>query len=181
MVKYKKLGNTYNLYIKSASEFQDILKIHPSLWIATSAPLNAFELNSTFLKYFNSNPNTRITYIEIQQAVKWLIEVLSNYNGINDKLDHICLDWINREHPDGSIIFSETEKILNRIGCDNLNEISLEQIGAVKAEVEKYPVSESGVAIVDAASTEELKCYMQHVIDVTGGEDHITGVKGVGA
>ena len=181
MVKYKKLGNTYHLYINTALQLQDILKIHPSLWIATSAPINAFDLDTVFLNYIDcSEKNSRLIYSEVQQAVKWLIEVFRDYSGIDEKSDQVCLDRINKEHPDGETIFSETKKILSRLNSDNSDVISLEQIRAVKSEVEKYPVSENGVAIVEAAPTDELKCYMQHVIDVTGGEDHTSGVKGVG-
>ena len=181
MVKYKKLGNTYHLYINSAMQLQDILKIHPSLWIATSAPINAFDLDIIFLNYIDcSEKNSRLIYREVQLAVKWLIEVLSDYTGIDEKSDQISLDRINREHPDGETIFFEAKKILAGIGNNKLDEISLEQIRTVKSDVGKYPVSESGVATVEAASTDELKCYMQHIIDVTGGEDHASGVKGIG-
>ncbi len=181
MVKYKKIGNTYHLYIKSALNIQDILKIHPSLWIAMSAPISAFNIDLTFLQYIDETEgNGRLIFQEVQRAVKWLIEVLKDHEGINSGADCLVLDSINRDNSDGELIFVETKKILDRIDGHNQDRITLEQIRGVKSEVEKYPVSENGVATVDAASTDELKKYIQDIINVTGGEDHLSGIKGVG-
>ncbi|MCP4177730.1 MAG: hypothetical protein GY756_08185 [bacterium] len=177
-MKYKKYGASYHLVINNTKDLLEILTLHPSLWISTSAPLQSFIIDKTFLNYIDTDANGRIICSEVKNSIEWLSQILKEYCGINESLDYFKLEWLASEK------LEDCEKIINTVNnilkiTDKESEINLDQIQTIKAEVEKNPVSESGVALIDAAKSKEISEYMQLVINVTDGEDHPSGIKGV--
>ena len=178
MIRYKKYGGTYHLSIQNSDDLVNIPKLDSALWVATSAPLSAFELDKDFLKYIDSNNDGRIICKEILSVINWLTAIFKNSNGINTASDKFKLEDVNSEHADFDKISLTVSKIQNRLN-NSCDEISLSQVREIKNEVEKNPVSEAGVAIVDAAEDDKVKTFMQHIIEITGGVNHPTGNKGV--
>jgi hypothetical protein len=177
-MKYKKYGASYHLVINNTNDLFEVLTLHPSLWISTSAPLNSFTLDKAFLNYVDTDTNNRIICSEVRTSIQWLSNTLKDHQGIDNAYDYFKLEWLASEEVE------DCKKIINTVNnilkiTDNESEINLEQIQAVKANVEKNPVSESGVAIIQAAKNSEIADYMQLVIDVTDGELHPSGTKGV--
>ncbi|HJO94352.1 MAG TPA: hypothetical protein QF753_13200 [Victivallales bacterium] len=176
-MKYKKYGASYHLVINNTKNLLEILNLHPSLWISTSAPLYSFTLDNTFLNYIDTDGNKRIISSEVKSSIQWLTKNLCTYEGIDNASDFFKLEWLSKDNEDCKSIINTVNNILKI--TDNSAEINLEQIQTVKADVEKNPVSESGVATIDAAEEEEIADFMQLVINVTGGELHPSNAKGV--
>ena len=178
MAKYDKHGGVRHLRIETADDFKSIIDLHPALWAATSAPISSFNINKNFINYLDTDKNNRIICEEVINAVDWILGVLSEYSGINNKEDKIQKKWINNAHQDSKSILTAIDKI--KFNTNNSDEcISYEQVLEIKSNIEKNPVSESGIAILDAVHSNDIKDYMKLVIDITGGEEHPTGSIGV--
>ena len=178
---FRRYGRSYHLRIETAADLQNILELDEAHWVATNAPVRTINCDEVFLKLLDSDGNGRITCQEVKEAIGWLGHVLKDQGGVAEGSSNLRLSAINTATGAGLNIHGSAEKILVRLGACEKDEVTLEQVRQIKAQVESMPISEAGVVLPQATEDAEIKDFLADVIAATGGTPHPSGTVGVGA
>jgi len=178
---FKRYGRSYHLKIDTAADLEKATELDEALLVATNAPVNGINCDSTFLQLLDSDKNGRITCREVKGAIQWMLGILLDHTGIDGHSDTLALDAVNAETPEGQKIRNAGLKILNRLGQPESGKITLEQVRQIKAQQEATPVSEAGVVLPHAAGDEAVQQFISDIIATVGGAPHPSGEQGVGS
>ena len=176
---FRRFGRSYHLRLTSADELGQILDLDEAHWVATSAPIDTINCDATLLELVDSNSDGRIRCDEIRLAVRWLLDLLTNADGIGQPGAVLQLDAINTEQPEGRRILESAQRMLHRLGQDEAKSITLEQIRLVKSDVESRSVSEAGVVTADMADDPKIARFIDDIVACLGGVPHPSGAMGV--
>lgn len=78
----RNLGRTPKLEFKSEKEIRSLSYIDEALWTATCANIDYINCDKVFLRYLDRDRDGLILCHEVKSAVKWLDNVLSDWEGI---------------------------------------------------------------------------------------------------
>jgi len=174
---FKRMGRSYHLRIESANDLPAVIELDETHWVATSSPLNALNLDESFLRFIDIDGDGRITCADVKTAASWLLTVMSDTSGISDANTTVSLASINGEHPDGSRIIETAKRIIRRTPGSG-QQVNLQQVRELKRAFEANPVSEEGVVLPQAAPDGDLRRFIDSIVSVTGGTAHPSGAKG---
>ena len=71
-VRFTKYGKIHQLVIETPDDLEALLGLDEALWVATSAPIDAFRCDADFLAYVDTDRNGRVYTNEVKEAVRWL-------------------------------------------------------------------------------------------------------------
>ncbi|WFB34324.1 hypothetical protein P3T73_09135 [Kiritimatiellota bacterium B12222] len=171
---FKRYGTSYHPLIKTASDLQEALQLDESLWVSTSAPIRAFRMDPEFLKYLDSDLDSRVKCGELEEATHWLFAMLKEHSGISEASTTLKLEHLQEQNPEALEIISLLKQI-----APGKTAVELKEIRQWRKRLEEKPVSETGVVLPDASSDEKIRSFLKQLIDVTGGVAHPSGKKGV--
>ncbi|MCK4850012.1 MAG: hypothetical protein KAT11_01615 [Phycisphaerae bacterium] len=176
---FRRYGQSYHLHIATAAELMAVLELDQAHWVATNAPINAINCDRTFLSLMDTDKNGRIICQEVRNGIGWLLEVLGDHEGITQASERLRLGAVNCDNPEGKKIHEAAAKMLRRLGRPDAEEITLEDIRQIKAQVESQSVSEAGVILPEAAEDAQVREFISEVIATVGGVEHPGGALGV--
>ncbi len=171
-MKFKSYGRSYHLRIDTAEDLRNILEFDEAHWVVTNAPVDTMNCDRTFLKLMDSDNNNRIMCLELEQEISWLLNVLRDYSGMTPENETLKLEAINTDSEDGARIRDAVRKILAKVGERDSGEVTLDQVRWIKTREESASVSEVGVVLPQAADDDEMRQFIQDIIDTVGGADH---------
>ena len=166
---FRRFGRTYQLELADAADLAHALDLDKAHWVATSAPIASLRGDPTFFNFVDIDNNSRIRASELEQAIQWLLEQLSDTVGIAQHSDVLHITAINTHTTDGVRIRTATVKMLDTLDQPNGTQISLGQIRSIKSRIEAMPVSEAGVVLPQATQDETVRQFITDVIATTGG------------
>ncbi len=178
-MSFRRYGRSYHLHIETAAELQSVLELDQAHWVATNAPINTINCDGTFLTLMDTDKNGRIICQEVKDGIVWLLEVFSDHEGISKGSRRLRLGAINYDNPQGKEIHEAAVKMLRRLGRGDAEEITLEDIRQIKAQVQSQSVSEAGVILPEAAEDAQVSEFIGEVIATVGGVEHPGGALGV--
>ncbi|KPK86166.1 MAG: hypothetical protein AMJ81_01930 [Phycisphaerae bacterium SM23_33] len=178
-IAFERFGRSLHLLIETAEDLRRVVELDEAHWVATGAPLANFNCDVTFLNLVDTDRNGRIMCFEIKDAVVWLLRNLRDTSGVAAGSGTLRLDGINTDQEEGRRIRDSAAKILARLGTPEAEEITLETVRRVKAQVEGTPVSEAGVVLPEAADQPEIRQFITDVVATVGGAPHPGGARGV--
>ena len=112
-MEFKKVGAAYQLVINNGNDLADALGLDDALWVAMSAPVNAYTCDPKVLGYIDAVKLGSITTESVKEAIKWLLDVYADREAINDSFDgKLYLDKLTDSDTAGQIRHS-AEYILN--------------------------------------------------------------------
>ncbi len=173
-MNFKRYGSSYHPVIRNAADLRAALDLDKSLWVATSAPISAFRMDPEFLKYLDSDADLRVKCGELVDAVAWLFRMLKDPQGIDTASSTLRPADLNPDHPEAQKIAT----LLKQIFPDK-SEISLKEIRQWRTQLEKRPVSETGVVLPDAAGDPLGRAFIEDLLKVLPGVPHPSGQPGV--
>ncbi|MFP4105724.1 MAG: hypothetical protein ACLFVU_06485 [Phycisphaerae bacterium] len=177
---FDRLGRSYHLRIADASDLQTALHLDNAHWVSTSAPINSLNLDRTFLELIDADGDGRILCDDVRACIRWLLDTLSDYSGIDCRSDVLRFDSVAGDSTDGRLILDASRRILRQMAPgDADSSVSLSQVRQVRREIESKPVSEMGVVLPDAADDEEIRQFLLDVRGSVGGAPHPSGENGV--
>ena len=176
---FKRFGRSYHLHIRAARDLEHIKALDDAHWLATGAPVSSLNLDATFLSLVDSDRNGRIMCFEIREAIAWQLATLRDAEGVRPGNLALRMDRINTECADGRQIHASATKILRQAEAPGEGVITLDQVRAVKQQVEENPVSEAGVILPSAPGAEEIRPFLEDILDTVGGVPHPSGSPGV--
>ncbi len=107
--RFARYGRTRHLRIADASDLRQILALTRTRWIATAAPISAFDLAPAFLAELDTDRDGRILPHELRAAIDWTLSVLDRYTGLDASKEEVDPANINGGHPDGERVLRAVE------------------------------------------------------------------------
>ena len=178
-VAFRRFGRSYHLNIESAKDLEHVLDLDEAHWVATGAPIDTINCDATFLELLDVDDNGRIMCYELIGAIRWVLDVLKDPAGLDEKRGTLKTDALNVEHPDGEKIRLSVRKMLAQLAKPRGRKISLDEVREIKRQVEETPVSEAGVVLEEASEDAEVRAFISDVLSTVGGVPHPSGTDGV--
>ncbi len=176
---FDRFGRSYHLRIATAEDLRAVMELDEAHWVASAAPIESINCDLTFLQLVDSDHNGRILCYELKDAIAWLLANLRDTSGMGSAGSTLRLAAVNADQPDGARVIAAASKMLSRLGAEEAEQITLEQVRKIKAHVEATPVSEGGVVLPEAAAEPAVRQFIEDVIATEGGEPHPSGAAGL--
>jgi len=178
-MRFQRFGRSLHLRIANADDLAAACGLEPAHWVATGAPVGAFNADATFLRLLDTDANGRILCFEVVQAVRWLGKVLRDRDGVAAGSTVLRLEAIDTDDDDGRRVHESASKMLASLDAADAGEISLDQVRRIEHAVEATPVSEAGVVLPAAAQDEQIRQFIGDVVATVGGAPHPAAEPGV--
>ena len=178
-MRFKKLGETYQLRIETADDLAGVLELDESLWVATSAARNVFRCDPKFLELVDADGNGRIYTVELKQAVRWLLDRLLDASTLAEGADTLPLSAIRSDTPETHALVHSARYALESLGKGGSETISLAQVRAFAADMLSRPLNGDGVIRPDAAGDPQTADLIRDVTTCVGGVRDASGRDGV--
>ncbi len=177
---FRRLGRAKHLQIRSADDLQNALCLQDELWVAISAPLTSLQADPVLLELLDTDSNGRLFATELRAAIEWTLDVLDYHGGMDTGWDAVRTADVKESHPDAQRIVPSLQKMLTRLGKNDTDPLTIEEIRAIKVEVASQPVSEVGVILPEAArEDQDLQTFIEDVIWTIGPASHPSGKGGL--
>ncbi len=178
-MKFVKYGKSFQISIGCSADMRDVLELDEALWAVTGAPVDAFNTDPAFLRYLDSDGNSRIRTDEVKTAVAWCLETLSELSGFDACSDSVKVSDINANSPDGPGLIATAEYISGQFPEDS-GVVRLDKLRSCMSTLRDKPLNGDGVIVPESAESEEIREYICAAIEGTGGVADISGKTGVG-
>lgn len=176
---FHKVDGIPQLRIESAEDMLSILKIHESRWMATSAPVELLNTDDEFIRYIDTDENSRIRTDEIETAVTWLFSLLTDYSELTIGCDKISLSEINEKTEEGKNIIGTVRHLCGSSRTECSDSITLEEIRNEKGIYADSLANGDGI-IPPPEDDPETAEFINTIITAVGGTADITGKTGIG-
>ena len=161
---FRHFGRTCQLRIETAEDLALVPELDEAHWMALGAPVESLNCDAGFLAMVDSDHDERIMCFDVCEAVKWLFEHLRDTSGIADASTSLKLDAIDTDSASGRDIHDSAVMILQRLGANGDETVTLDQVRQVRDMVEKNPVSKTDVVPGDIGLTEKLLLYQGYLL-----------------
>jgi hypothetical protein len=176
MITFQLLGRSKQPQIQNSNDLLGLLDLDDALWVATAAPCVAFRLDPVFLAHVDADGDGRIRSDEVRGAIRWAFANLKDKTSVRSGNDALLLSSVDPAGPEGAAVLDGARRILGDLGQPGASTVSLAQVRAVRAAEEARGLSAAGRVLPTAAGDDAaLSAFLQHVVDVTGGEPHPLG------
>ena len=179
ITSFDRFGRSFHLKIRSADDFERVLELDETHWVATSAPVSSLNFDDVFIHLLDKDDSGRILCGEVRRAIRWTLDILKDRTGVSAGDNQLQLTAINTDHPDGGLVASASANMLRQLGDAKDKSISLDQLRQIKGRLEAQPVSEAGVTLPAAAEDAGIRQFVEDIVASLGGVDHPSGEKGV--
>ncbi len=170
------------MVIESGLDLQGVLTLDEALWVAMSAPVDAFRCDSKFLKFIDSDNNQHIGSDEVKRAIQWLLDQLPDHAAITPEFAGTLQLSSIASTDIGKALVASAKYILTDLEISDQESISLEIIRKFQNVVKTRPLNGDGVLSLNAATVSKLPqmraCIADAVI-ATGGTEDADGTIGV--
>ncbi len=176
--RFQRFGRTNHLRIDSWQDLEAVLELDEALWVATTAPTATINCDPVFLDMMDTDRDGRLRADEIKAAIRFLFENLSDRSGITPGNTRLELGAVEGESETGARIRTSAGKILRRSGS-TADSITLEEVRAIKTEVQQGGLDEAGIVLPEAADDARMRRFIEDIIATVGGRPHPAGAEGI--
>ena len=177
--RFTKIGRTYQLDIVTAVDLRIALDLNEALWVATSAPVDTLHLDALFLKLVDSDHDGRLKPPELKDAIRWCLEVLCDFRGLDAGDESLALASINTRAEDGKRAHEAATQLLLQQANEGATHVSLDQVRQVRLQIEGMPVSEAGIVLPQATDDRSIRQFVEDLTATVGGVEHPSGAMGL--
>ena len=156
--RFVRYGRTRHLRIADAEDLRHVLTLTRTAWIATAAPISAFNMDKAFLAALDADGDGRILPNELREAIAWTLAVLADHSPLDAASDWIEPEAVAHAHPDG-------ERIVRAVGI--AREIAPESttIGRTQLEVAVDHFAQRSAAEAQATDPPAILTSIRKKID----------------
>lgn len=178
-MRFQKIGGSRQLVLDRAEDLEQIPVLDEALWAVTAMPVEAIIMDKEFLGFLDADGNGRIRPEDLKNAIQWLISVLNDYSGIDQKSDHLQLSALNPDHPDTAVLRASAHLVLGNLGAEDKTQISLAQVRDKKSIIAAG--NNNGDGIITPANTEnpEIARCIEDIITCCGSKQDLSGEPGI--
>lgn len=177
--RFRRTGRAYHLDIATAADLRTALDLDEAHWVATSAPVDTIHLDPLFLKLVDSDSDGRIKSKELMDAIRWCLDVLSDFRGLNAGDQRLAPGAINTGTEDGKRAYEAATKLILQEADEGDSLVSLEEVREVRKRIERMPVSAAGIVLPEATDDRTTRQFVEDLIATMGGAEHPSGAMGL--
>ncbi|MCQ2396109.1 MAG: hypothetical protein MJ106_00215 [Lentisphaeria bacterium] len=185
-MRFNKVGKAYQLVIENGNDLEAALTLDEALWVAMSAPNQAYTCDQKVFTYIDTLKLGSITTESLKRAIRWLLDVYAKKENITDNFDGKLLLSDLTDSDVAKQIRHSAEYILNDLKCDDKSSISIAQVQEFQKILTGRPLNGDGVISLLAAgeaSTPEqvanLRAFIEDGVKATGGTTDLDGTQGL--
>lgn len=178
-LRFRKYGRTYQLRLEDPADLDNVLALGESLWMATSAPVDAFACDRVFLDFVDYDHNGRIRCDELRAAVTWTTKLLADRSAMGMANDTLKLAAVNCNDDEGERLHRAAKLILANLGKSGAEEISLADVRSTQKILAAADANGDGIIPPAVADDPEIQQFIKDVIAVAGGETDAGGKAGI--
>ncbi len=177
-MRFRKFGKTYQLRIENANDLAQVLELNEALWVATSAPASAFSCDPKLMELINKDGSGRMNSQEMRDAIRWMLEVLSDTTLPASPDEPLKLSAIETSTPDGERLVSSAREVLEAQDCGGSEAVSLTQVREFLNKIKQRPLNGDGVVVPDAADG-DVRRLIEDIVACGGNAEDASGKFGV--
>ncbi|MCQ2576637.1 MAG: hypothetical protein MJ162_07815 [Treponema sp.] len=178
--KYTQTGGLIQVNISTIDDVLNLDKLDPKQWTALACPTKGLEFSEETLNLLDTDKNGRVRVPEILTAVEFIKKYFKDPSVIMSEGDSIPLEALSDTPFDcGHSPIASAKQILSILGKPDATEISLEDVSINEKLFSPGVINGDGVVTAECITEESTAEVVKKIIEITGGTDDISGVKGV--
>ena len=141
-------------------------------WVALSCPVKGLDFDKRTLELLDGDQDGRIRAPEIQEAARWLSDVLKDPDVIFHGKTSLMPSWIDAENPTGAVVLATIKRLNLSLGLEEGAEFTLDMAVAAGDALAKAALNGDGVVPPQSIEDEKLRAVAQEILDcIQGVED----------
>ncbi|MBQ7651494.1 MAG: hypothetical protein IJS15_11080, partial [Victivallales bacterium] len=186
-MEFKRFGKSFQMKLENGVDLKEAMTLDEALWVALSAPKDAFQCDPSLVNFLDIDNDGRITAKDIRIAIKWLLDQLPEAEKITPDFDgNLKITDITDKTDEGKALIDSASWIVTEMGAKENGYITLKQVRDFLANVQMRDLNGDGVLTLRAAlraSTdkfkEEVTELVKNVVATTGGALDLDGTQGL--
>jgi hypothetical protein len=180
-LRVRTLGRSRQAVVETVDDLAAVLELPDALWVATAATVDTLRLDGRFLAAVDADGDGRVRSDEIRAAIRRAFGLFRDRSRFVGTQTTLALSSLS-EAGDGAALRAAARELLDRSPEPGRAEIGLDEVRRLRAEAEATGLSVAGLVLPDAAGDDAaVRAFLEHVIEVTGGEPHPFGAAAVSA
>ncbi len=172
-------GHAYHLVLDGPSDLRWAVELDAALWVANSASIETINADEVLLDYLDPNDDNRIHADDVKEAVRWMLGRLSDLANVREGNTTLRLTDLSTADDEGRRIELAATKILARVGAEDRDVVTLDQVRRTKKEAIDRGLSDAGIVLPTATDDEDVRAFLADIVATVGGADHHGGDMGV--
>lgn len=169
------------MVLANAEDMKQIVNLDTALWAVNSMPLEAVIADPEFLDFMDTDHNKRIRPDELRAAVSWILDLLSDYSGLDSGSDTLRIDAINPLHKDAAILKASAHLVLQNLCAQNQDVLTLAQIRDKKNIIAAGNSNGDGIITPNNTNDEMVGQMISDIIACSGSKTDRSGGPGIDA
>ncbi len=178
-MRFERFGGSYQLVIQDLAGLRDACELDDTLWVATSAPTNAYRGNADFLQLLDGDADGRVRSAEVRAAINWYLDRIEGLDSAGGPADALPIAAISARDAVGAEILESCRFILGVQDLSGVETVDLKTIQKALAGVGSRLINGDGIAIAEAAEDSALAQALRDALVCTGGTSGVGGRLGL--
>lgn len=176
---FTRIGGFDQVLLRSGEDLRHLDELDPKLWAALACPVKGLFFDEKTLNLIDVDNDGRVRVPEVIKAVKWAADCVKNPDILLQPAAEISLAELDDSNPDGAIIRSSAETMLNILGKSGTGVITLADAEAQQTALMVAPLNGDGIILADSASSDELKALINEILSAFPGAVDASGKPGI--
>ena len=178
--RYTQTGGLVQVQLSTIDDVLNLDKLDQKQWTALACPVKGLEFPEETLTLLDTDKNGRVRVPEILAAIEYIKKYFKRPEVIMEKGDSIPLDaFSENEFPCGHSPLASAKSILEILGKNDATEISLADISINEKLFSPGVINGDGILTAECIKEEAVAKVVKKIIEISGGADDISGVKGI--
>lgn len=179
--RFAQVGGVPRVLIDSGDDIRHLRELDQKLWTVLSCPVSGLELDEATLRLMDYDGDGVIRVPEIVRTAEWLTSLIRDADLLLRGDDHLSIDQINTDSPEGALVRDSARRILAGLGRENDDVIHISDIAAFRDRLEKTVFNGDGVVVEGSTADPGLVRLMQEAKQCIGQAKDLSGQDGVTA
>ena len=175
---FRRIGGSIQPVAENFDDLKAVLELDEALFAVTGLDIISLRADPKFLEYLDTDKNGKIRTDELKAAIAFLLDVLKDGTGVNERSSFLELSRLNTDSATGLEISRSARQVLHNLGKPSEGRISLDDVKDEKQI--KSCVTHNGDGIVSAefampGAAETIAL----AVKFSGGSIDISGTVGI--
>ncbi|MFC1734837.1 hypothetical protein ACFL1X_01880 [Candidatus Hydrogenedentota bacterium] len=172
-------GGVYQLHIRDATDLAALEELDEPFWTAVSAPVDQFRCDSVLLDLLDSGDNGRLLSSELRRVVAWMLRVLRDTTGVDERRDSLDLEALNVDDAEGKVLHSAASRVLTNLGVNDGKTLALEHVRSNQASFVNGTPNGDGIIPPDDIEDSKVRVLIEDIAATVGSVVDVNGLNGV--
>jgi hypothetical protein len=176
---FSTVGGIKRVNLESGSDLLHLEELDQKLWTALSCPADDLEIDTKTLELIDLDNDGKIKVPEIIAAVRWMLSVIKNPDGLLLESKVFPLSAINTDNPEGQLLLSSARVVLKSLGKEGEEVLSVEETADIKKIYSSSRFNGDGIVSEDSVDTDAQRILLAEIISCVGSLEDRGGKQGI--